>query len=228
MSAVIKSGGVESRPVLPLNTALAIPKTASAPTAEAVRQSVLEDALAAALTGQAERDARIQQLERAEREAHARGMAEGRRLGAAEADKRTDELLSRLTETGHQAGKGLQDGISGLERAVIELTNIALSRIVADADHRSSLVVDTVKRASSILFADATAVVEVSPHDFSEQDIIHAFTSDRSAPFDVRLNSGLSSGGCQVKLALGMLDLSLDHQIHALRSLLEEYAEARA
>ncbi|GLK50160.1 hypothetical protein GCM10017620_31340 [Brevundimonas intermedia] len=228
MTGVIKSGRTESRPVRALGAVLAAPATLSAASQDAERIAHLSADLAEAMARTRALAEEIDRLARAEQEAFARGVAEGRRLGAAEADARTEERLDQIDRIGHQAALALEEGLAGLETAAVDLAVVALSRLVDDADNRRALVAATVRRAIGALFDGASAVVEVSPEDFPDEGALSLLGRSGPAPVTIRPNAGLSSGDCRVRLDLGELDLGLDHQLHRLRRVLEVFCEGRA
>ncbi len=166
-----------------------------------------------------------ERLEAIEREAFAKGYAQGERAGETAAAARTDATLQRLVATIDEIAS-LRAGL--MRRSERELVRLALAmaeRIVRreiDVDRELLLVMARV--AIDRLGESAVATIHLNPADFE------AATTGREPPagsaVQVVADARIPRGGCLVRSAFGTIDAGIDSQVRELsRALLGEETE---
>jgi flagellar assembly protein FliH len=155
-----------------------------------------------------------ERLEAAEREAFARGYAEGERTGEAAARARVDAMLQRLAET--VAGiADLREGV--LRRSERELVRLALAmaqRVVRrEVDIDRELLSVMARTAIDRLGENAVATIHLHPADC---DAVREHGGADASGLDVVADVNVPRGGCLIRSALGTIDAGIDAQMREL------------
>jgi flagellar assembly protein FliH len=162
-----------------------------------------------------------------EREAFAKGFAQGERAGAEAAGKRGEVMLRRLTETLDELTSLRAQMIHQTEHQMVQLALAVARRVV----HREisldrDLLVAMARVALDRLGESAQVTVRLSPEDFE------ATAAARAAQWTgtnvtVVADSRVSRGGCRIDSDLGVMDAGADAQIQEIaRALLGDAGES--
>ena len=160
-----------------------------------------------------------------EREAFAKGFAQGERAGAEAAGKRGEVMLRRLTETLDELTSLRAQMIHQTEHQMVQLALAVARRVV----HREisldrDLLVAMARVALDRLGESAQVTVRLSPEDFE------ATAAARAAQWTgtnvtVVADARVSRGGCRIESDLGVMDAGADAQIQEIaRALLGDAA----
>ena len=194
--------------------ALAAPAALSAPAAAAAPKPVTEAAELEARRAAVERDA------------FAKGFAQGERAGAEAAGKRGEVMLRRLTETLDELTSLRAQMIHQTEHQMVQLALAVARRVV----HREisldrDLLVAMARVALDRLGESAQVTVRLSPEDFEATAGARA-SQWTGTTVTVVADSRVSRGGCRIDSDLGVMDAGADAQIQEIaRALLGDAAE---
>jgi flagellar assembly protein FliH len=161
-----------------------------------------------------------------EREAFAKGFAQGERAGAEAAGKRGEVMLRRLTETLDELTSLRAQMIHQTEHQMVQLALAVARRVV----HREisldrDLLVAMARVALDRLGESAQVTVRLSPEDFDATAAARA-TQWTGTNITVVADSRVSRGGCRIESDLGVMDAGVDAQIQEIaRALLGDAAE---
>lgn len=161
-----------------------------------------------------------------EREAFAKGFAQGERAGAEAAGKRGEVMLRRLTETLDELTSLRAQMIHQTEHQMVQLALAVARRVV----HREisldrDLLVAMARVALDRLGESAQVTVRLSPEDFEATAASRA-SQWTGTNVTVVADSRVSRGGCRIESDLGVLDAGADAQIQEIaRALLGDAAE---
>jgi flagellar assembly protein FliH len=161
-----------------------------------------------------------------ERDAFAKGFAQGEKAGGEAAGKRGEVMLRRLTETLDELTSLRAQMIHQTEHQMVQLALAVARRVV----HREisldrDLLVAMARVALDRLGESAQVTVRLSPEDFE------ATAASRAAQWagttvTVVADPRVSRGGCRVESDLGVMDAGADAQIQEIaRALLGDSAE---
>lgn len=224
MSPVIKSSDAGSaRRVRPLHFSPKTPDARGEPVdAEKVQlRADLEQAITLIQSRDLEIERLTAEIERAAREAEARGHEDGLKAAA----DRQAERLALLKAGVDQAVTLLKDELAGLERLAPLIAAEGLERLVGDGGARAELLRDIVVRTVAHLDADTIVRVEVASVDFPDTTALAAdATLGAQRKIEVRHASDLKSGDCRIRLVLGELEVGVNQQWGRLSSLLRDLA----
>jgi flagellar assembly protein FliH len=200
------------------------PATPSAPAATALPAAAPADAKQKAAADTADLEARRAAVER---DAFAKGFAQGEKAGAEAAGKRGEVMLRRLTETLNELTTLRAQMIHQTEHQMVQLALAVARRVV----HREisldrDLLVAMARVALDRLGESAQVTVRLSPEDF---EVIVATRADQEwagTNVTVVADPRVSRGGCRIESDLGVMDAGVDAQIQEIaRALLGESAE---
>jgi flagellar assembly protein FliH len=172
---------------------------------------------------EAELDARRAAVER---EAFAKGFAQGERAGAEAAGKRGEVMLRRLTETLDELTSLRAQMIHQTEHQMVQLALAVARRVV----HREisldrDLLVAMARVALDRLGESAQVTVRLNPQDFEATAAARA-SQWTGTNVTVVADSRVSRGGCRIESDLGVMDAGADAQIQEIaRALLGDAAE---
>jgi len=162
-----------------------------------------------------------------EREAFAKGFAQGERAGAEAAGKRGEVMLRRLTETLDELTSLRAQMIHQTEHQMVQLALAVARRVV----HREisldrDLLVAMARVAMDRLGESAQVTVRLSPEDFEATSAARAALWT-GTNVTVVADSRVSRGGCRIESDLGVMDAGADAQIQEIaRALLGDAAES--
>jgi flagellar assembly protein FliH len=164
----------------------------------------------------AETAAQQQRLATLERDAFAKGFAQGERAGAETAAKRGDAMLRRLTQTLEEVTELRTQMIHQTEQQLVRLA-LAISRrlvhreIALDPD----LLIAIARVAMDRLGEMAHVTVRLNPEDFAAT----AAARERQwtgSQVNVVADARLPRGGCRIESDFGSVDASVDAQLQEL------------
>lgn len=159
-----------------------------------------------------------------EREAIARGFAEGERAGTAAAAAQTASMFDRLAGSLEQLDIVRRDMIRATERQMVELAIAVARRIVhREVSLDADLLVAMARVALDRLGERVQATVRLHPGDMEAAGA--ARLAGLGMSVTVVPDAGVARGGCLVESALGRLDAGVDAQLRELaRALLGDDA----
>lgn len=148
-----------------------------------------------------------------EREAFAKGFAQGERAGSEAAAQRGEAMLHRLTETLGELTHVRADMIRQTERQMVHLALAIARRIVQrEVSLDPDLLLAMARVALERLGESARVTVRLHPEDYA------AVGAERVADFTtsnvtVAADPRLSRGACRVESDMGLLDAGVDAQL---------------
>ena len=151
-----------------------------------------------------------------EREAFAKGFAQGERSGGEAAATRGDAMLRRLSQTLDDLVRLRAEMIHKTERQVVELAIAVATRIV----HREiavdrELLVAMARVALDRLGDAASATIRLHPEDYAAIERLGS-SCLTSGPVTILADSHIHRGGCLVESDFGVIDVSVDAQVEEL------------
>ena len=151
-----------------------------------------------------------------EREAFARGIAEGERISAG-ATAHTDAMLLRLTGTLDDLVRLRSEMIRKTERQVVELAMSVASRIVRrEVSIDRELLIAMARVALDRLGDSASAKIRLHPEDYAAVERLGHQTLTAQGPVQVVADPSIARGGCVVESDFGIVDVSVDAQVEEL------------
>lgn len=162
-----------------------------------------------------------------ERDAFAKGYAQGERSGAEAAAKRGEAMLRRLKETLEELTVLRADMLHRTERQMVQLALAIAKRIVErDISLDRSLLVGMARVALDRLGEHASATIRLHPDDY-ETVLPAGESGDADGHVRVVADPLVSRGGCLVQSDFGFMDVSPQAQFEELaRALLEDNESA--
>lgn len=151
-----------------------------------------------------------------ERDAFAKGFAQGERAGAEAAAKRGDAMLRRLTQTLEEVTGLRAQMIRETEQQMVRLALAVARRIVhREVSLDQDLLIAIARVALERLGESATVTVRLNPDDYAST------AAARSAEWtgthvSVAADSRVPRGGCRIESDFGALDAGVDAQIQEL------------
>jgi flagellar assembly protein FliH len=161
-----------------------------------------------------------------ERDAFAKGFAQGERAGAEAAAKRGDAMLRRLTQTLQEVTELRSEMIRQTEQQLVRLALAIARRLV----HREisldpDLLIAIARVAMDRLGDMASVTVRLNPEDFAAT----AATREREwsgAQVSVVADARIQRGGCRIESDFGAVDAGVDAQLQELAQALLNDAPA--
>jgi flagellar assembly protein FliH len=156
-----------------------------------------------------------------ERDAFAKGYAQGERAGAEAAGTRADGMLRRLAQTVDELAGLRGEIIRRSERQTIQLVLAIAERIV----HREitldrTLLVGMARAALDRLGEYGAATIRLHPDDYNA---IGVKATPQEGPIRIIADAVVTRGGCLVQSDFGFMDVSPDSQFRELaRALLAD------
>lgn len=151
-----------------------------------------------------------------ERDAFAKGFAQGERAGAEAANTRGEAMLRRLTQTLEEVTGLRAQMIRETEQQMVRLALAVARRIVhREVSLDQDLLIAIARVALDRLGESAHVTVRLNPEDYD------ATAKARSAQWtgtqiSVAADARVPRGGCRVESDFGMLDAGVDAQIQEL------------
>jgi len=184
-----------------------IPETAPDPAAQAQRQQ----------PDPAEQESHLAALER---DAFAKGYAQGERAGVEAGNRRGDAMVRRLGETLEELASLRQTFLQQSERQLVQLALAVARRIVRrEIAADEELLMALARVALDKLGEAGQATIRLHPEDFARAA---ARGADRweAAHVTVVADAAVSRGGCLVESPFGFVDASIDAQFQELARVL--------
>lgn len=156
---------------------------------------------------------------RAERDAHEKGLEEGRRESAKAADERVRVLETAMVA----AHRTWEDALRSVDTLSAELVRGALAKVFEPSEDLAELTIRTIRRKISDLETGSVVAVVVSAADF-RGDADRAALKNVVTPLGARLDrsSSLRSGECRVELRVGERSIGPADQWTVLSALLDD------
>ena len=156
-----------------------------------------------------------------EREAFAKGFAQGERSGAEASATRVEAMLHRLAHTLEDLVRLRSEMIHKTEHQVVQLAIAVATRIVRrEVAIDRELLVAMARVALDRLGDSASARIRLHPDDYTAIQRLGSRTSDSGA-VQIVSDPHIHRGGCVVESDFGLIDVSIDAQVEELtRSLL--------
>jgi flagellar assembly protein FliH len=156
-----------------------------------------------------------------EREAFAKGYAQGERAGMDAAATRADAMLRRLAETIEELGALRNEMIHRTERQAVQLVLAIAERIIQrEISLDRTLLLGMARVALDRLGEYGSATIRLNPDDYQA---IGAKPSIDGAAVEVLADSSVPRGGCHVQSDFGFMDASPESQFRELaRALLSD------
>ena len=155
-------------------------------------------------------------LAAAERDAFAKGYAQGERAGAEAAAKRGDAMLRRLADTLEELTTLRADMMRQSERQLVQLTLAIASRIIhREVSLDRGLLAAMARVAIDRLGEQASATIRINPDDFAA---VKAAADEPWASEQVQIVADpmVHRGGCHVQSDFGFMDVGIDAQFREL------------
>jgi flagellar assembly protein FliH len=158
-----------------------------------------------------------------ERDAFAKGYAQGERAGIEAAATRADGMLRRLAQTIEELAALRSEMIHRTERQAVQLVLAIAERVVQrEVTLDRGLLLGMARVALDRLGEYGSATIRLHPDDYQA---IGAKPSIEGAPVQVVMDATVSRGGCHVQSDFGFMDVSPESQFRELaRALLSEAA----
>jgi flagellar assembly protein FliH len=148
-----------------------------------------------------------------EREAFAKGFAQGERAGAEASGERSEATLRRLTETLDELTTVRAEMIRQTERQMVQLALAIARRIVLrEVSLDPDLLLAMARVALERLGETARVTVRLHPEDYAAAGAARV-AELTSSNVTVAADSRLSRGGCRVESEMGLLDVGIDAQL---------------
>lgn len=191
------------------------PPRVAAPSVAPSRAGVVRAALAEAPV-EVDTAPRPSQLAELERDAFAKGFAQGERSGQEAAGQRSEAMVKRLTDTLQELVQLRNQLIHQTERQMVELALAVARRVV----HREvtldpDLLIAMARVALDRLGEAAQITVRLNPDDFQATGAARAAQLTASN-VKVVADGRIPRGGCRVESTMGVLDAGIDAQIHEI------------
>jgi flagellar assembly protein FliH len=151
-----------------------------------------------------------------ERDAFAKGFAQGERAGAEAAGKRGEAMLRRLTQTLDELTTMRAQMIHQTERQMVQLALAIARRIVRrEVSLDQDLLIAMARVALDRLGESARITIRLHPEEFAATAAARAdqFTGTNVT---VVADAGIARGGCRVESDFGDIDVGVDAQIQEL------------
>jgi len=156
------------------------------------------------------------QLAALERDAFAKGFAQGERAGLDAAAQRGEAMLARLTQTLDELTALRSQMIHQTERQMVQLALAIARRILhREVTLDQDLLIAMARVALDRLGETAHITVRLNPDDFGVTGAARA-EKLTGGNVEVVADSRIARGGCRVESDLGILDAGVDAQIQEL------------
>jgi flagellar biosynthesis/type III secretory pathway protein FliH len=172
------------------------------------------------------REAAVVDLHGKVKQAFEDGKAEGRKLGCADADKRESERLSVLQAATEQAQAELRNNLSSMERLAALLARDCLDIMLGEPKYRAKMLAKLLAAQMAKLEKSLVLGVRFSTEDFPDAEVLSGVAAQSGLPPEmITASAELASGGCEMTLRLGRMEIGVERQWNFLRGVLEEMAQ---
>jgi flagellar biosynthesis/type III secretory pathway protein FliH len=156
-----------------------------------------------------------ERIQAIEREAFAKGYAEGERAGEAAAASRIEAMLKRLATTIDEVGALRAGAMRRAEREIVRLALAMAERVLRrELDVDRELLVVMARVAIDRLGQNVVATVHLNPAD-CEAAMRHRDPEHANA-IEIVADVNVPRGGCLVRSAFGSIDAGIDSQMREL------------
>ena len=157
-----------------------------------------------------------------ERDAFAKGYAQGERAGAEAAATRGEAMLRRLAETLEELSALRADMIRRTERQIVQLVLAIAERVVRrETTLDRGILVGMARAALDRLGEHASATIRLHPEDYAA--VSSKLRPEEGSQVQVVGDPLVSRGGCLVQSDFGFMDVSPEAQFRELaRALLDD------
>lgn len=156
-----------------------------------------------------------------ERDAFAKGFAQGERAGAEAAATRAETVLRRLAQTIEELQRLRGDILQKSEREVVRLAVAIAKRVVhREVSLDPELLTAMARVALDRLGESASATIRLHPEDFAATTAGRHGGPHDAGPIRVVADPTVRRGGCHVHSDFGLIDVSPDAQIAELATAL--------
>jgi flagellar biosynthesis/type III secretory pathway protein FliH len=221
MSAIIKSGDLDAAPHIRELSALR-----AAVTPQAEYQERLLARIATLEADLRERNSKIEELRREVERTREASLAEGRKLGLADAEDRQADRIAVLEKAVGNAQGTLSSNLSSLERLAPLLAQDCLQIVFGDERKYPDLVGDVLKSRLKELERSAILRVEVSRNDFPDQAALEALGAYANIGTVELVGIEADPGSCVIALRLGRINVGLNQQWSTIGNVLGELSLA--
>ena len=159
--------------------------------------------------------------EKADKEAYAKGLAEGRRAGAENERRRLSETMEALANSIRELDR-LRDGcLEGNEEKILNLVFSVTEKVINREISTSRDIVHGVLKSAIKQVLDKDGItVRLNPEDYRymmeiNPGIIDGFDEIRNV--SIVEDSGIRRGGVVIDTSSGEVDARLDQQLHEVR-----------
>jgi flagellar biosynthesis/type III secretory pathway protein FliH len=220
MNRLIKASDLDSRAVRPVGVA-ALPQEDEV--------SILRRRIVSLQADIGEREGTIAKLRENLNAQKEEVYEAGRALGLKQAEDTSAERLAQLERALQRSTTDIRERLASTERLAALLARECLDRMFAETEDRAGIVCDLIERQVRDIEAASILLVEVSSQDFAQGADLDKIVARIGHP-DVRIDAraDLPSGSCLFSLRLGQVDLGLDQQWGALRTILEDASQPDA
>jgi flagellar assembly protein FliH len=164
-----------------------------------------------------------QRLSAIERDAFAKGYAQGERAGTEAGGTRADAMLRRLTATLEELATLRADVLQRAERQVVQLALALAHRVLErEIDGDRGLLLAMARVALDRMGEAARATIRLHPDDYAI--VMTAREQSRETDqLQVVADTTVGRGGCLVESDFGLMDAGIDSQIREMaRTLLDQ------
>ncbi len=157
-----------------------------------------------------------QHLAALERDAFAKGFAQGEKAGLEAAAKRGDALLRRLTQTLDEMTTLRAQMIRDTEQQMVSLALAVARRVIhRDVSLDRDLLIAIARVALDRLGEDAKISVHLNPDDYAATEAARTREWE-GTQVSVVADARVPRGGCRIESDFGALDAGIDAQIQEL------------
>jgi flagellar assembly protein FliH len=199
--------------ILPFSNASTAPSAVAPATAPAV-------AVPPATSSPVDASPHPPDLAAVERDAFAKGFAQGERAGAEAAARRGEAMLRRLTQSLEEVAALRAQVIHDTEHQMVQLALAIARRIVHREVTLDHDVLVAIARVAMDRLGDTTQLtVRLNPEDHAAVTASGAEQWTRGH-VNVVADARLPRGGCRIESDLGLVDASIDAQLHEVAQVL--------
>jgi flagellar assembly protein FliH len=150
-----------------------------------------------------------------ERDAYARGFAEGQQAGETAATARTDAMLRRLEKTIEEIAALRGAMLQRTERDIVRLALAIAERVIhREVATHHDLLVGMARVAIDRLGEHPAATIHLHPSDHDA--VTHGDASRPGSGITLVADHQVARGACLVRSAFGTIDLGLDSQMREI------------
>jgi flagellar assembly protein FliH len=151
-----------------------------------------------------------------ERDAFAKGFAQGEQAGADQASQRGEAMLYRLMQTIEELTQVRAQMIQQTERQMVQLALAVARRVIhREVSIDPDLLIAMARVALERLGETAQVKIRLHPEDYQAAGA-ERVAQQAGSNVTVVADAHLSRGGCRIESDMGMLDAGVDAQLHEI------------